>query len=58
MIFSVFSVDADYHRLFCVTKCFHCKVFVGEVVEEGTAFTKLQNINLHVTEELGNMKFT
>ena len=34
------------------------KVFVGEVVEEGMAFTKLQNINLHVTKELGSVKFT
>jgi len=34
------------------------KVFVGEVVEEGMAFTKVQNINLHVTEELGSMMFT
>jgi len=34
------------------------KVFVGEVVEEGMAFTELQNINLHVTEELGSMQFT
>jgi hypothetical protein len=33
------------------------KVFVGEVVEEGMAVIKLQNINLHVTEMLGNMKF-
>jgi hypothetical protein len=34
------------------------KVFVGEVVEEGMTLTELQNINLHVTEELGSMKFT
>jgi hypothetical protein len=34
------------------------KVFVGEVVEEGRALAELKNINLHVTGELGSMKFT